>query len=83
MGQLAELVKARRAELRLSQQAVGERLGLSDAKSYMSRIENGLIVPNRSRLSDLEEALSFVAGQLQDAALLDDRARRAVPSEAM
>ena len=80
MGQLAEKVKARRAELNLSQVSLGAKIGLADAKSYVSRIENSGLIPNRSRLSDLEQALNFVAGELQDAALFDEQARHAQAS---
>lgn len=76
MGHLAEMVKARRELLGLSQMALGEKINLRDGKSYFSRIENGLVIPSRSRLSELETALGFAAGELQSAALSDELTRQ-------
>lgn len=60
----------------MSQQALGAKIGLADAKSYLSRIEHSALIPNRSRLSHLERALNFAAGELQSAALFDEQARQ-------
>ncbi|MFB9081482.1 multiprotein-bridging factor 1 family protein [Deinococcus wulumuqiensis] len=75
MGQLAELIKAKRYDLRLSQKAFGDRLGLQNGSSYISRIEKGLIVPSRVRLHEMEQAFSFFPGELEDAAFSDEQAR--------
>lgn len=75
MGQVAQLIKARRAEKGLSQTELAELLGLQDGKSYISRIEAGAIIPSLVRLNALESALAFAAGELQSAAL-SDHARR-------
>ena len=75
MGQLGELVKAKRWELRLSQKDFGDRLGLQNGTSYVSRIEKGTIIPSRARLSRMEEVFSFFPGELESAALYDERSR--------
>ncbi|WP_272976894.1 helix-turn-helix domain-containing protein [Deinococcus geothermalis] len=75
MGELATIVKARRVELGLSQIELGEKLGLSDGRSYLSRIEAGRLIPSRKRLDALERALDLSIGELQVAALSDERSR--------
>lgn len=75
MGHLAELVKAKRYDLRLSQKAFGDRLRLQNGSSYVSRIEKGLIVPSRTRLLQMEQEFSFFPGELEAAALSDEQAR--------
>jgi len=77
MGQLGEKVKARRELLGLSQIALGEKLGLSDGRSYFSRIEAGKLIPSRMRLDALERALNFLPQELQVAALSDEQVQEA------
>jgi len=73
MGRLADMVKARREEVGLSQTALGEVLGLVDGRSYFSRIESGKLIPSRPRVQDIERALKFQPMELQVAALSDER----------
>ncbi|GAA5504277.1 hypothetical protein Dxin01_04046 [Deinococcus xinjiangensis] len=79
MGQLADKVKARREELNLSQMELGERLGLTDGRSYFSRIEAGKLLPSRARLDAIERALCFLPNELQVAALYDEQAQPTTP----
>ena len=74
MGHLAEKVKNRREEMGLSQMELGEKIGLSDGRSYFSRIEAGKLIPSRARLDVLEKAMSFEHQELQVAALYDELA---------
>lgn len=60
----------------LSQIELGEKLGLSDGRSYISRIEAGKLLPSRDRLDEIERILNFTAGELQVAALFDERAKK-------
>lgn len=75
MGHLADMIKAKRYDLRLSQRAFGDRLGLQNGASYVNRIEKGEIIPSRARLSEIERAFSFFPGELERAALSDEQNR--------
>lgn len=81
MGHLAEKVRARREELGLSQMELGEKIGLSDGRSYFSRIETGRLIPSRPRLDVLEKALGFLPHELQVAALSDEVAQLPVSAQ--
>lgn len=65
---VAEIIRARRAECRLTLQQIAERVGC--AKSYLSQIENGQRPrpPSEALLRSLEEALFLPAGVLIEAA---------------
>ena len=52
-----EAFKARRLALRLSQEAVADRVGVSQA--YLSKIEKGRIEPRLHTIEDLARALNL------------------------